>query len=97
MFGFLPIGLFYHAAYTLATSLLLWLLVRLIWPSHLEREARDRSDMIPAAVVFAYLAIVLYIGIFALRTRSTATPKISSWPAVRSGRRCSCCRCSAPT
>src|SRR5258707_13630967 len=28
--------------------------------------------MIPAAVVFAYLAIVLYIGIFAFRTRSTA-------------------------
>ena len=27
--------------------------------------------MIPAAVVFAYLAIVLYIGIFAFRTRST--------------------------
>ena len=28
VFGFLPIGLFYHAAYTLAISLLLWLLVR---------------------------------------------------------------------
>jgi len=38
VFGILPIGLFYHAAYTLATSLLLWLLIRLIWPSHLERE-----------------------------------------------------------
>ena len=38
VFGFLPIGLFYHAAYTLATSAFLWLLVRLIWPSHLDPE-----------------------------------------------------------
>jgi hypothetical protein len=36
VFGFLPIGLFYHAAYTLVTSLLLWVLVRSYWPSHLE-------------------------------------------------------------
>jgi hypothetical protein len=35
--GFLPIGLFYHAAYTIAVSALLWLLVRTAWPSHLER------------------------------------------------------------
>jgi hypothetical protein len=38
VFGFLPIGLFYHAAYTLATSVVLWLLVRLIWPSDLDPE-----------------------------------------------------------
>lgn len=36
VFGFLPVGLFYHAAYTLASSLLLWILVRRHWPSHLE-------------------------------------------------------------
>jgi len=36
VFGFLPVGLFYHAAYTLACSLLLWILVRRHWPSHLE-------------------------------------------------------------
>jgi hypothetical protein len=36
VFGFLPIGLFYHAVYTLASSLLLWVLVRRYWPSHLE-------------------------------------------------------------
>ena len=52
VFGFLPIGLFYHAAYTLAISLLLWLLVRTHWPAHLERSTRR---MIPAVVVFAYL------------------------------------------
>jgi hypothetical protein len=40
VFGFLPIGLFYHAAYTLASSLLLWLLVHLLWPRDLERTSR---------------------------------------------------------
>jgi hypothetical protein len=38
IFGFLPIGLFYHAAYTLASSALLWVLVRRHWPSHLETD-----------------------------------------------------------
>jgi hypothetical protein len=36
--GFLPIGLFYHACYTLAVSACMWALVRYAWPSHLERE-----------------------------------------------------------
>ena len=44
VFGILPIGLFYHAAYTLVTSLLLWLLIRLIWPAHLENEISSRSS-----------------------------------------------------
>ena len=35
VFGFLPIGLFYHAAYTVGCALLLWVLVRTIWPGHL--------------------------------------------------------------
>ena len=38
VFGFLPIGLFYHAAYTLAASAFLWYLVRRHWPSHLEER-----------------------------------------------------------
>jgi uncharacterized protein DUF3311 len=38
VFGFLPIGLFYHICYTLAVSLLMWLLVKYAWPSHLEEE-----------------------------------------------------------
>jgi hypothetical protein len=38
VFGFLPIGLAYHAAYTIACSLLLWLLVRRHWPAHLEDD-----------------------------------------------------------
>jgi hypothetical protein len=38
VFGFLPIGLFYHIAYTLAVAVLMWLLVKLAWPSHLEAD-----------------------------------------------------------
>ena len=34
--GVLPIGLFYHAAYTVVVSILLAYLVRTFWPSHLE-------------------------------------------------------------
>jgi hypothetical protein len=40
VFGVLPIGLAYHAAFTLATSLVLWWLVRRAWPAHLEDSAR---------------------------------------------------------
>jgi hypothetical protein len=42
VFGFLPIGLFYHAAYTAAISVFMWLMVRRFWPSHLE-EANERQ------------------------------------------------------
>ena len=39
VFGFVPIGLFYHACFAAAASLLMWLLVTFAWPAHLEREA----------------------------------------------------------
>jgi hypothetical protein len=38
VFGFLPVGLFYHVCYTLAISALMWLLVRGAWPTRLEEE-----------------------------------------------------------
>jgi hypothetical protein len=41
MFGFLPIGLFYHAAYTAGCSLLLWVLVQLTWPAHLDPSSDE--------------------------------------------------------
>ena len=41
VFGFLPIGLFYHAAYTLAVSVLMWGLVRTHWPAHLEHASHE--------------------------------------------------------
>ncbi len=39
VFGFLPIGLFYHLCYTLVISALMWLLVKQTWPSYLEEQA----------------------------------------------------------
>ena len=45
VFGAVPIGLFYHAVYTVATSLALILLVRLLWPAGLDAvESPDRHD-----------------------------------------------------
>ena len=47
VFGFLPIGLFYHAAYTVALSVLLSLLVRFYWPEHLEDNPQAHSSARP--------------------------------------------------
>ena len=42
VFGALPIGLFYHAVFTLAISLVMAVLVRLLWPAGLDTEgSRD--------------------------------------------------------
>lgn len=48
-FGFIPVGISYHACFTLATSLVLWMLIKEFWPSHLEEEdiarvAQDEGD-----------------------------------------------------
>ncbi len=39
--GFLPVGLFYHAVYSLAVAGLMWALVRFAWPAHLEADAES--------------------------------------------------------
>ena len=39
LFGFIPIGLSYHAFFTVAVSALMWILVKYAWPSHLEQDA----------------------------------------------------------
>jgi hypothetical protein len=41
VFGFIPIGLFYQGLFSIAASLLMWLLVTYAWPAHLEREVED--------------------------------------------------------
>ena len=41
VFGFLPAGLAYHAGYSILAALTMALLVRYLWPAHLE-EADDR-------------------------------------------------------
>ena len=38
IFGILPIGLFYHAAFTLAAAALMLFLATWLWPAHLERD-----------------------------------------------------------
>jgi hypothetical protein len=42
VFGVLPVGLAYHSAYTLAVSVVMAVLVRRYWPSHLE-ESNEES------------------------------------------------------
>ncbi|HSF25033.1 MAG TPA: DUF3311 domain-containing protein [Blastocatellia bacterium] len=44
VFGFLPIGLFYHACYTVATALVMWLLVKHAWPSELEEGWKEQGS-----------------------------------------------------
>jgi hypothetical protein len=54
VFGVLPIGLFYHACYTLAVSALVWVLIKFAWPSHLDSasipspRSRDHLESIPS-------------------------------------------------
>jgi uncharacterized protein DUF3311 len=45
--GFIPVGLFYHACYTLVTAFVMWLLVKQAWPSHLEEEIEASSPSTP--------------------------------------------------
>lgn len=41
VFGFLPIGLFYHAAFTAICAFVLWRLVTAAWPAHLDADAPE--------------------------------------------------------
>jgi hypothetical protein len=40
-FGFLPVGLWYHAVYCVAAAVLLWMFVAFTWPRHLEDAERE--------------------------------------------------------
>ncbi len=44
VFGFLPIGLFYHACFSVAAALVMWMLVTFAWPGHLEDEVIRESE-----------------------------------------------------
>jgi len=35
-FGFMPVGLWYHALYCIAAAILMWMLVAFVWPRQLE-------------------------------------------------------------
>lgn len=43
VFGFLPIGLFYHVCYTLAVCLVMGLLVKFAWPAQLESSTEEET------------------------------------------------------
>ena len=43
VFGFLPVGLFYHAGYSVAVAVLMLVLVSYAWPTTLEREVDGDS------------------------------------------------------
>ena len=43
VFGFVPIGLFYQACFSVAAALLMWLLVSYAWPTHLEDEIEQQK------------------------------------------------------
>ncbi len=39
--GFMPVGLFYHALYSLVAATFWCLMVKYAWPSHIERWAEE--------------------------------------------------------
>lgn len=43
VFGVVPVGLFYHACFSAAAALLMWLLVKFAWPAHLEAEVEGEA------------------------------------------------------
>ena len=46
LLGFLPVGLAYHAGYSILASITMALLVKFAWPKHLEK-LQDTGDSAP--------------------------------------------------
>lgn len=44
VFGFMPMGLFYHALFSIACAVVWALAVRYAWPTHLEQWADESGD-----------------------------------------------------
>lgn len=44
VFGFLPVGLAYHAGYALLASATMAALVRFLWPQELDREGGQEAE-----------------------------------------------------
>jgi hypothetical protein len=44
VFGFLPVGLAYHAFFSCLAALLMWLLVTQAWPTELEKLAEHPPE-----------------------------------------------------
>ncbi len=45
VFGFIPVGLAYHACFSIAVALLGWLAIKHLWPHDLERWASGQEDV----------------------------------------------------
>ena len=43
VFGFVPIGLAYHAAYSILAALVMAGIVKIAWPRHLEENSQPRQ------------------------------------------------------
>ncbi len=52
VFGYLPAGLAYHACYSVLAACTMALLVRFLWPAHLE----DADEVVPPTATAADLA-----------------------------------------
>lgn len=44
VFGILPVGLAYHAGYSILAAVMMAILVKCAWPSHLERSGPQDSS-----------------------------------------------------
>lgn len=44
VFGWLPIGLAYHAGYSILAAAMMAVLVKFAWPKHLEDAAEPKSE-----------------------------------------------------
>ena len=44
VFGFLPIGLAYHAGYSILAAIMMAVLVKFAWPGHLEQSEPASSE-----------------------------------------------------
>ena len=44
IFGFLPIGMAYHAGYSILAAIMMAILVKFAWPEHLEQSEPAEKD-----------------------------------------------------
>ncbi len=44
VFGFLPVGLAYHAGYSVLAAIMMVVLVKFAWPKHLESVEAERGE-----------------------------------------------------
>jgi hypothetical protein len=58
VFGFLPIGLAYHAGFSMLCAIMMAVLVKTAWPKHLETEEASTPAKDTAAIVSEALRLL---------------------------------------